>query len=134
MYCGCDNTWRDNIRDLLAGKLKYYKMTVNKWITYKCNCGCNTFYCYRDWFVCSECFKEHLVGDFAITFKTKEDAKKISMATVGTVKTNLTSPCQVLNTWHRYGIISEYEFDEFMKDCHESDALNCTNPEQEVYW
>lgn len=134
MYCGCDNTWRDNIRDLLAGKLKYYKMTVNKWITYKCKCGCNTFYCYRDWFVCSECFKEHLVGDFAITFKTKEDAKKVSMATVGTVKTNLTSPCQVLNTWHRYGIISEYEFDEFMKDCHESDALNCTNPEQEVYW
>lgn len=26
MYCGCDNTWRDNIRNLLAGKLKYYKL------------------------------------------------------------------------------------------------------------
>lgn len=28
--------------------------------------------------------------------------------------------------WHRFGIVSKYEFDEFMKDC--------TNPEQEVYW
>lgn len=44
MYSGCDNTWRDNIRNLLTGKLKYYKMTVNKWITYKCNCGYNTFF------------------------------------------------------------------------------------------
>ena len=87
MYCGCDNTWRDNIKNLLAGKLKYYKMTVNKWITYKCECGCNTFYCYKD------------------------------MPMTGTVG---------MNTWHRFGLISKYEFDEFMK--------NCTNPEQEVYW
>lgn len=125
MYGGCDceqrsranNTWRDNIRNLLAGKLKYYKMTVNKWITYKCECGCNTFYCYKDWFVCSKCFKEHLVNNFAITFKTKEDAEKVTMSTVGTIGTN---------TWYKYGIISVYEFDEFMK--------NCTNPEQVVYW
>lgn len=118
MYCGCDNTWRDNIRNLLAGKLKYYKMTVNKWITYRCNnCGCNSFYCYKDWFVCSNCFSEHIVNDFAITFKTKEDAEKVSMATVGNIK---------MNTWHRFGIVSKYEFDKFMKDC--------TNKEQEVYW
>lgn len=28
--------------------------------------------------------------------------------------------------WHRFGIVSKYEFDEFMKDC--------TNLEQKVYW
>lgn len=117
MYGGSDNTWRDNIRNLLEGKLKYYRMPVNKWITYKCECGCNTFYCYKDWFVCSKCFKEHIMNNFAITFKTKEDAEKVTMSTVGTIKTN---------TWHRFGIISKYEFDKFMKDC--------TNPEQVVYW
>ena len=125
MYSGCDceqrsranNTWRDNIRNLLTGKFKYYKMTVNKWITYRCECGCNTFYCYKNWFVCSECFKEHLVNDFTITYKTKEDAEKVTMPMAGTVG---------MNTWHRFGIISKYEFNEFMKDC--------TNPEQVVYW
>lgn len=112
MYGGCDNTWRDNIRNLLTGKLKYYKMTVNKWITYRCTCGCNTFHIYKDWFVCSNCFSEHIVNDFVITYKTKEDQNDVLNA--------------VLNKWHRFGLISKFEFDEFMK--------NCTNPEQEVYW
>lgn len=112
-----NNTWRDNIRNLLTGKFKYYKMTVNKWITYKCTCGCNTFYIYKDWFVCSECFSEHIMNNFAITYKTKEDAEKVIMPTTGTIG---------MNTWHRFGIISKYEFDKFMK--------NCTNPEQVVYW
>lgn len=117
IYSGCDNTWRDNIRNLLTGKLKYYKMTVNKWITYKCDCGCNTFYIYKNWFVCSECFSEHIMNDFVITYKTKEDAEKVTMPMTGTVG---------MNTWHRFGLISKYEFDEFMKDC--------TNKEQVVYW
>lgn len=112
MYGGCDNTWRDNIRNLLTGKLKYYKMTVNKWITYRCACGCNTFYIYKDWFVCSNCFSEHIMNDFVFTYKTKEDQNDVLNA--------------VLNKWHRFGLISKFEFDEFMK--------NCTNPEQEVYW
>ena len=112
MYGGCDNTWRDNIKNLLTGKLKYYKMTVNKWITYRCACGCNTFYIYKDWFVCSNCFSEHIMNDFVFTYKTKEDQNDVLNA--------------VLNKWHRFGLISKFEFDEFMK--------NCTNPEQEVYW
>lgn len=112
MYGGCDNTWRDNIKNLLTGKLKYYKMTVNKWITYRCACGCNTFYIYKDWFVCSNCFSEHIMNDFVFTYKTKEDQNDVLNA--------------VLNKWHRFGLISKFEFDEFMK--------NCTNPEQVVYW
>ena len=112
MYGGCDNTWRDNIRNLLTGKLKYYKMTVNKWITYRCACGCNTFYIYKDWFVCSNCFSEHIMNDFVFTYKTKEDQNDVLNA--------------VLNKWHRFGLISKFEFDEFMK--------NCTNSEQVVYW
>lgn len=112
-----NNTWRDNIRNLLTGKFKYYKMLVNKWITYKCDCGCNTFYIYKDLFVCSECFSEHIMNNFVITYKTKEDAEKVTMPMTGTVG---------MNTWHRFGLISKYEFDKFMKDC--------TNPEQEVYW
>lgn len=112
MYSGCDNTWRDNIRNLLTGKFKYYKMTVNKWITYRCACGCNTFYIYKDWFVCSNCFSEHIMNDFVFTCKTKEDQNDVLNA--------------VLNKWHRFGLISKFEFDEFMK--------NCTNPEQVVYW
>lgn len=112
MYGGCDNTWRDNIKNLLTGKLKYYKMTVNKWITYRCACGCNTFYIYKDWFVCSNCFSEHIMNDFVFTYKTKEDQNDVLNA--------------VLNKWHRFGLISKFEFDEFMK--------NCTNKEQEVYW
>lgn len=112
MYGGCGNTWRDNIRNLLTGKLKYYKMTVNKWITYRCACGCNTFYIYKDWFVCSNCFSEHIMNDFVFTYKTKEDQNDVLNA--------------VLNKWHRFGLISKFEFDEFMK--------NCTNPEKVVYW
>lgn len=118
MHSGHAITWRENIRRLLNGTLRYHSYSINKWITYRCNnCGCNSFYCYKDWFVCSNCFSEHLINDFAITFKTKEDAEKVTTSEIGTVKTN---------TWHRFGIISEYEFDEFMK--------NCTNPEQDVYW
>ena len=118
IHSGHDITWRENIRRLLNGTLRYHSYSINKWITYRCNnCGCNSFYSYKNWFVCSKCFSEHLVNDFALTFKTKEDAEKVTTSEVGTVKTN---------TWHRFGIISEYEFDEFMK--------NCTNPEQVVYW
>lgn len=90
MYSGCNNTWRDNIRNLLKGELKYYQTPVDKWITYRCNCGCDSFYCYRNWFVCSECFDEHLVGAF--------------VRTEG-------------NLWHRFGIVSKYEFDGFVKEC-----------------
>lgn len=57
------------------------------------------------------------MNNFAITYKTKEDAEKVTMSTIGTIGTN---------TWHRFGTISKYEFDKFMKDC--------TNPEQVVYW
>lgn len=57
------------------------------------------------------------MNNFAITYKTKEDAEKVTMSMIGTIGTN---------TWHRFGIISKYEFDEFMKDC--------INPEQVVYW
>lgn len=42
--------------------------------------------------------------------------KSVFMTMTGTVG---------MNTWHRFGLISKYEFDKFMK--------NCTNPEQVVY-
>ena len=57
------------------------------------------------------------MNDFVITYKTKEDAEKVTMPITGTVG---------MNTWYRFGLISKYEFNEFMK--------NCTNPEQVVYW
>ena len=52
------------------------------------------------------------MNDFVFTYKTKEDQNDVLNA--------------VLNKWHRFGLISKFEFDEFMK--------NCTNPEQVVYW
>lgn len=103
MYTG-NIPWENNVKLLLSGQLKYYQISVDKWITYKCNCGCNAFFAYENWFVCSNCFFEHSIGDFTVTFnETKE------------------------NRWHKFGIVSKYEFDEFMKEC-----TNKERPEQKV--
>lgn len=64
---------------------------------------------------------------------SKEDAEKVTMPMTGTITSNACASIG-MNTWHRFGLISKYEFNEFMKNCRESDALNCTNPEQVVYW
>lgn len=118
-------TWRESLRMLFNGGLRYHGCTVNKWITYRCKCGCNSFYIWKHWYVCSNCFSEHSVNDFVITYKTKEDAEKVTMPMTGTIASNACASIG-MNTWHRFGLISKYEFNEFMK--------NCTNPEQVVYW
>ena len=111
------------LKKLFANELTYYGKSIDKWISYKCNhflpdgsvCNCNTFYIWGNYFVCSNCFSEHLVSDYTATFKNKEDSLNNEF--------NYDTP---MIKWHKFGIVSKYEFDKSMKDC--------INPEQVVYW
>lgn len=119
------------LEKLFANELTYYGKSIDKWISYKCNhflpdgsvCNCNTFYIWGNYFVCSNCFAEHLVGDYTATFKNKEDSLNCEHRSRDDNEFNYDTP---MIKWHRFGIVSKYEFDKFMK--------NCTNKEQDVYW
>ena len=117
MYNCVQRSWRESLRMLFNGTLRYHGCTVNKWTTYKCNCGCNSFYIWKHWYVCSECFTKHILNaeNTMITFKDKEKCgSEYEYDAKATIK------------WHKFGLISKFEFDEFMK--------NCTNKEQQVYF
>ena len=119
------------LKKLFANELTYYGKSIDKWISYKCNhflpdgsvCNCNTFYIWGNYFVCSNCFAEHLVSDYTATFKNKEDSLNCEYRSRDDNEFNYDTP---MIKWHRFGLISKYEFDKFMKDC--------TNLEQVVYW
>lgn len=117
MYNDSVFSWRENLRMLFNGTLRYYGRAVNKWTTYKCKCGCNSFYIWKHWYVCSECFTEHVLNaeNTMITFKDKEKCGP-----------EFEYDAKAIIKWHEFGLITKFEFDKFMK--------NCTNPEQEVYF
>ena len=118
-------TWRESLRMLFNGGLRYHGCTVNKWITYRCKCGCNSFYIWKHWYVCSECFTKHILNaeNTLITFKDKE---KCGSEYECEHRLRDEYDAKATIKWHKFGLISKFEFDEFMK--------NCTNPEQQVYF
>lgn len=117
MYNSNVLSWRESLRMLFNGTLKYYGYAVNKWTTYRCKCGCNSFYIWKHWYVCSECFTKHVLNaeNTLITFKDKEKCGP-----------EYEYDAKAIIKWHKFGLISKFEFDEFMK--------NCTNKEQQVYF
>lgn len=118
-------TWRESLRMLFNGGLRYHGCTVNKWTTYKCNCGCNSFYIWKHWYVCSECFTKHVLNaeNTMITFRDKD---KCGPEYECEHRLRDEYDAKAIIKWHKLGLTSKFEFDEFMK--------NCTNPEQVVYW